>query len=311
MIYITIAKDIDETIPERYRQSSKIFKNIISFIRCRLGIILEDKIDNKELLVLPILNKKIFKKIKSIINVRCIKNICLSNPLLENEEFMEFIKGQDVKVLDGRWLFNYLIPELVEYVVQNKKEILEYQEISLLTNELNDLVACNIMEIANNVKVLNIVTTRDEKFKKLERKIRKEQGIILNISNNYKKSLAKSDIIINFDFDEEMLNKYTLAKKTCIININEGMKINSKGFEGINASFYQIAIPRKYIKYTKFFKNFNEAILYESFIYKRTSVKNIINEIEKDGVYIAFLEGTKDKIRKNEYTKIAKNVGKV
>ncbi len=109
------------------------------------------------------------------------------------------------------------------------------------------------------------------------------------MNNNYKKSLIKSDIILNFDFSEEELNKYTIPKKTCIINFDKYANINTKSFDGINARFYEISMPKRYLKYLLYFKRFNTSNLYESFIYKNTNPVNIIKEIESDEVNIPFL----------------------
>jgi len=132
--------------------------------------------------------------------------------------------------------------------------------------------------------------------------------IILNMNNNYKKSLIKSDIIFNFDFSEEEINMYTLPKKTCIINLNEGIKINTKSFEGINAEFFEIPMPRKYLKDSIHLNDFDNSILYESYIYKNTSSKNIMSEIAKDGINISFLNGKNGRIRKNEYLNLSKKI---
>jgi hypothetical protein len=156
--------------------------------------------------------------------------------------------------------------------------------------------------------VVNIITDKENKFRKLERELYEERGIILNMNNNYKKSLVKSDIIFNFDFSEEEINKYTLPKKSCIINFNEEIKILTKVFEGINVYFYEIQIPRKYINNLLYLKDFDTSILYESFIYKNTSPKNIKNEINKDDANIVFLIGRNGKIRKTEYLKMSKKI---
>ena len=132
-------------------------------------------------------------------------------------------------------------------------------------------------------------------------------GIILNISNNYSKSLRKSNIIINYDFLEEEINKYVINKTACLININHKVKINSKSFSGLNINSYNINLPNKY-EYGEWQKNFNTAIFYESLIYKNTSAKNIIQELQKDHFTIHSLNGINGVIRKNEYLKIAKKV---
>ena len=72
---------------------------------------------------------------------------------------------------------------------------------------------------------MNIVTNNIEKFKKLEDKIM-ENGIMITIGNNKKKSLMKSKIILNIDFPNELINKYMIKEDAIIINVPGKVKIN-------------------------------------------------------------------------------------
>lgn len=221
---------------------------------------------------------------------------------------MEFIKNENVKIFDGKWLFKHLLINSAEYVAINKKEKLEYQEISILTNEINPIIVYNIKEIANKIRILNIITNCESKFRKLEKELYEQKGIILNMNNNYRKSLIKSDIIFNFDFSEDEINQYSLPKNAVIINFKDIIKINSKAFEGINANFCEIPIPRKYFNYLIYFKDFDATILYESFIYNNTMPQNIVKQIDEDKINIVFLIGQNGKIRKKEYLKLSKKM---
>ena len=145
-------------------------------------------------------------------------------------------------------------------------------------------------------------------FRNIEKELYSEYGIILNMNNNYKRSLTKSDIIINFDFTEEELIRYNLPKNACIINLERKIELDSKKFEGISTNFYEITMPSRYIKSLIILKGFNTENLYESFIYKNTSPENIKNEILKDKVNIISLIGKNGIIRKKEFQNISKKV---
>ncbi len=308
MIYISLANDKDEAIPENYRNFPQIIKDFIYFVRSKRGCLLEQKIEGKTLVVLPKINKKILNKLEHYIKVKCVKSVCIDKTLKMHEDFNVFLKGQAVKILDGRWLFKQLMMKVIEYIAQNKKELLAYQEVSILTNDIDEILVDHIMEIANRVKLLNIVTMKEAKFKKIEQTLYEENGILLNIHHNYKKSLQKSDIIINVDFSEEEINKYDIPKKACLVHLKEDIKMTSKSFRGVNACFYEVSMPRKYIKYLMYFRNFNTSELYESFIYKHTTTQNIKKEIEEDGLNIIFLSGKSGKIRKQEYSNLSKKM---
>ena len=205
MIYITVAKNIDEAIPEKFKYKSNFSKSIIYFFRDLFKIILEKNIENKKMYILPNLNKKYIEKIRKIIKIRCVNTVVLSETLRSNKEFFNNIKEENVKILDGKWIYRYIEEKLLDYIMNLKNEKLYTQEVSILVNNFNEINIENIKNIAKKVKVLNIVTKKEKMLRKIERNIYEEDGIILNISNNYKRSLSKSDIIINEDFEIEIV----------------------------------------------------------------------------------------------------------
>lgn len=307
MNYINLSNNILENMPEDFRRFPKFIQKIIYKIRKKIGALYIKELDDKVLINIAELNSKALKRLEKYIKTRCIVTVCLCEELSENKDFLEFLYGQDINILDGKWLFNHLMIKIVNYIIQNKKESIETQEISILINKANEIWIENVKELARKVKLLNIITTREESFRKTEKELQEQEGILLNINNNLKKGLLKSDIIINIDFSEDKLNEYNIPKNCCVISLNEKEKIKSKSFEGIHVLDYEISLPRKYLKYMISLKNFNNTILYESFIYKRTTYKNIRNEIEDDEIKVLCVNGTKGKIRKSEFINISKN----
>lgn len=306
MIYI----DIDENKKIDVKKSfvNKLYYNIVNRVKSKSSKLTIEKFEDKVLIILPNLKNKTLNKLSKYIKENCIFMVCMSDVLLKDNIFMEYIKKENVKIFDGRWLFKILAISEVKYIVENKKEKIEYQEISILSNEISDIVVFMIRNLADKVKIVNVLTNDSYKFRKLEKELYEKNGIIINMNNNYKKSLIKSDIILNFDFSEDELNKYNLPKKACILNFKEHININTKSFDGVNASFYEISMPKKYLKYLLFLKRFNIANLYESFIYKNTNPINVLKELEEDEVKINFLLGKNGKIRKNEYLKMSKKL---
>ncbi len=282
--------------------------NFFAKIKDKFKKIREEKNEDKTLIVIKDVNSKTLNALSKYIKKNCINRVCISNNLLTNNTFMNYIRKENVRILDGKWLFKHLASNCADYICKCKKENLGYQEISFLSNGISDIIVENIKDISSKVRILNVITQDEKKFRKIEKELYEQKGIILNMNNNYKKSLMKSDIIFNFDFSEEEINKYSLPKRTCIINFNESIKINIKSFQGINVDFFEIPMPRKYLKNSIYLNDFDNSILYESYIYKNTSSKNIINEIIKDGVNISFLSGKSGRIRKNEYLNLSKKI---
>lgn len=307
MIYITVAENIDEAIPEKYKEKSNFFKSVVYYFRNMFGIILEKNIDNKKLYIIPNMNKKYIDKIKKIIKIRCVNTIILSERLKNDKEFVCSIKEENVKILDGSWIYKYIEEKIIDYIINLKNEKMYTQEVSIMINNFDEINIENIKNIARKVKVLNIITTKENMLKKIEKNIYEEDGIILNVNNNYKKSLIKSDIIINEDFEKEEFNNYDLPKKACIINIKKQINIYSKYFEGINVLAFDISLPKRFIKKVSELKDFNSLIMYESFIYKRTSINNIKKEIEEDKIRILNVYGQNGVIRKTEFKGLNKS----
>lgn len=307
MIYINYAETIKNSMSEDMFKMPKILRNVIYKIRRFLGVLYIKTYDEKILITISSFNKNTLKRLEKYIKTRCVKRVCLSNNLISNIDFLKFINGQEVEIFDGSWIFDYINLKLIKYIAELKKEDLKSQEITIMINNISDNIVDLIKEISDKIKLLNIVTNKENMLRKVEEELKVEKGIALNINNNYRKSLLKSDIIINFDFSEEEFNKYTLPKKSCILSKNKKIKILSKSFEGVYIVDYDISFPRKYLRYLINFKDFNNVILYESFIKKRTIRKNIIKEIEEDNINILTLIGQNGKIRKTEINNLSKN----
>ncbi len=148
--------------------------------------------------------------------------------------------------------------------------------------------------IAKNIKRLNIVTNHINKCKRIEEHLYDEFGIMLNVSNNKKTSLLRAEVIINIDFPAELLNKYNIYDKAIIINILEKITIQSKKFNGVNASFYKISLPKK-LK----LEGFSNELIYESYIYN-LNLSDAIKKLNKDKVRIKKLIGNNGAIRNSE-----------
>ena len=118
---------------------------------------------------------------------------------------------------------------------------------------------------------------------------------MLNISNNKKISLLKSEIIINLDFTEETINKYKIYDNAIILNINNKINLQSKRFNGININYYKIEIPNKYKM-----EGFQDEIVYESLICGR-NYEYINNKIIKDEIRINRLIGNNGIIKEREF----------
>ena len=273
----------------------KIF-NIVEFSEdngkttITLPLFKSNKIRNKKII-------KIAKRINKKLYDNNIENVVLSNYLEENEILKQKLYCQNINILDGRYLFYLLIPEIIEYILKRQKVKLQNGEVTLLINDFTQNNAKIITYIAQNVKRVNIVSNHSNKFKKIEDYLYNELGVILNITNNKSKSLSNANIIINIDFPEEIINKYEINSNAIIVNIFNEIKIRAKKFNGININYYKACIPKEYQ-----IDGFQNNLVYESSIYK-CSYENARKDIIANKIRIKKLVGINGDISENEFCK--------
>lgn len=153
------------------------------------------------------------------------------------------LRNYDIAIIDGKWLMQYMVEDIIQYL-DEKQKIKENSGISILANDLNNEVRQNIRKFSNKYKKIRIVTNHLEKFKKLEEELYEEKGISIIITNNKRKALSKSELIVNFDFVQEVINQYNIVENATIINLNDKIKINKKRFCGIIITDYEVEIQK-------------------------------------------------------------------
>lgn len=251
--------------------------------------------------------KKFTNKIHKLLRKENVHTVAISNALnkLENIEVMKnYFYSNNYSILDGRWLFKHLSFEILEYLYKKTEKPVSEMEISILTNSNSEFVKENIKLLSQNVKNLNIVTPNIEYFKPLTQDLYNAFGISIRISNNKKKILTHSDIIFNFDFPEEVLNKFTLPLQGIIINYNNKIKIRNKLFSGLNIHFYNINVHRNILEAFEednLLDAFSLEILYESLYFKESSFSKMLTHFMEDALIITSLEGSNGIILDKEY----------
>ena len=172
--------------------------------------------------------EKISRKTQKIVGILSnSKKIVLSKNMKKEEKFINYLNTYGIEISDGRWLFEVLLTDIINFIVEKQK--MKKINLSILINDLTDIEFENIKLLAQKYTNINIVTNHIEKFKKLEKQLQ-EEGIIITITNNKKKSLMKSQIIINVDFPKELINKYRINENATIVNVKRPIKIVQKRF---------------------------------------------------------------------------------
>ena len=172
----------------------------------------------------------------------------------------------------------------------------EETKITILVNDLSENMLVNLRQIAKQYKMVNIITNHREKFKKIEKQILEEDGIMITVGNNKRKGLSQSELILNVDFPTELLNSYTIYEDAMIVNLRGNVKIEKKRFNGMMIQDYEIVVENEkefdYDKKTKY----RACEIYESQLNKRQPFQEIMKQINKDKVKVTQLIGMKTKI---------------
>lgn len=231
--------------------------------------------------------QKLIKKTNKILKKTISKRIVVSKKIQEQQKFMQLLYTiEDLEIIDGKWLYELICIDILNYLCMKKQIKKEQTKISILVNDLSLIMLENIKEIAKQYKSVNIVTNHIEKFKKIEKKIFEQEGNMITVGNNKKRGIAKSNIILNVDFPTELINKYNIYENAYIINLKGNVKIEKKRFEGLNINDFDITFKELKEEECKIFK---KAEIYEAGLNKRQTYIDLQKQLEKDEVKITKL----------------------
>jgi len=216
--------------------------------------------------------------------------IALSKNLMEHEVLNNTLNEYGIKVLNDRWLFKFLIFDILNFVAKMKEERLEVISIAILMDKADEIIMQQLVSIAKSVKTLKIVTKSKISYSYIEKELFEKDGIAIQITNNKEKSLLNVDIILNFDFNEERISEYKINHNAIIINLGKKIRLNKDIFIGKIINNYEITFNEENYDIEINKNNFDKTILYESFIYRRDTFTNIQKQLKKDELKIRLLK---------------------
>ena len=231
---------------------------------------------------------KLAVKTKSILDKTNSKKLVLSKQVKKQESYVNYLYSYHYEIVGGKWLFQMLLFDVLEYILK-KLEIKEEEiKIGILVNDISDFVIYAIEKLIKKYKYVKIVTNHIDRFKNIEEKISEEQGIFINVGNNKRKSLSKTNILLNLDFPTELINRYIINSTAIIVNFKGNVKIKNKRFNGLNINDYEIDW-----KTNPHFEQFDAKDVYEATQHKNQPIEEILKKIRRDKVTIQNLKGIK------------------
>ena len=141
MLYLDFAKNKEDFILENEEKFPYLIKNFLYLFRKFSG--------------------QVIRKIDKILKIDVTKNICVCDYLMEKSEIIDFLLERNLNIMDGKWLFKYLICDISEFICNQLDLTPESQEVSLLVNEPNIIVFDVIKKLSNKFKNINIITTKN------------------------------------------------------------------------------------------------------------------------------------------------------
>ncbi len=246
------------------------------------------KLDNNHI-ILPIAKTNIDEKTsyklaiktKTILDKTNSKKLVLSKKIKEQTSYVNYLYSYNYEIVDGKWLFQVLIFDVLEYVIKKLKIKKEDIRLGILVNDISDLALYAIVELVKKYKNVKIVTNHINSFKNVEEKISEKYGVLISVGNNKRKVLSKTNIILNLDFPTELINRYKINSESTIINFKGNVKIKDKRFNGLNINDYEIDWEEQ-VSSEKFYTK----DLYEAIQYKNQPIEETLRKIKRDNIKI-------------------------
>lgn len=256
----------------------------------RFGKKIEIQNDNIKIYYNLEIEKNIKKIIKNLLKQE-IYNVVLDKSLWNNDKFKNYLYSNNINIVDGKWLKKYMTLDILNYIITKKQIHKEETEIAITLNEITEISIEIIKNLAKQYKKLVVVTNHIEKLRKIEKEIQEKEGILIVVTNNKNKSLLKSQIIINMDFNKEVLNQYKIYDEAIILNIEENIKIDSIRFNGVIINDFEVETGRIELIWRENYEKYRVKDLLEANLYVRDTFKNIRKKLQKSNISIKSLYG--------------------
>ena len=230
--------------------------------------------------------EKLVNKTKNILDKTNCNKVVLSKVIKTQEDYKNYLYSSDVNIIKAEQLTEILLLDILNYIKNKKALKPEELSLTIFVNDISMNMLENLKIMVKEYKRINIITNHIQKFKKLEEDFFEEQGIIITVGNNKRKSALKSNIIINVDFPNELINQYNINDEAIIINLRGNIKINKKRFTGININDYEIDFDNfEEFDYEKEML-FDKKDIYEAEFIKNQPFKYSRNDLNKYKVKI-------------------------
>lgn len=291
------------------RKYVKFTEKIIIFIKKLLGkISIEktsvNKYEDTNIILIPkyknynlYIKYKIVNHIKRYISLNKIDNILVD----KNLQFL-FKDFEQNNILCGKYLMKSLILGIIEYICNINKINTQLENIHIFVNQYSKDNIKIIENMCKKFKTVNIITENLKYYKRLENKLF-DEGILITVSNNKRKSAKNAKFIVNIDFEKNKIEQYNVNMSSIIINLINEKVLFEKYFRGVLINNIKIMLNSDLKCYiNEFFGEINENIYLENLLYDK-ECEDAQNEFLKYGCEIVGLIGIRGVINDKELQK--------
>ena len=285
----------------KYEKTKESFGKIFRKIFCKVKI---EYIREDVLFLIPnykkygkIMLKKISRQIKKYAKQNEIKELIF-------EENLDFIKEKfnEYYISKGKMIMKNNVLNIFQYIFRINKSNINLENAYILVNEYNKQNTYIINELVENFKTVNIITENIRKYRKLEN-YWYEEGVLITVSNNKRKSLKNAKYIVNIDFDKNKIMMYNINLSSIIINVSDEDIVLKSNFNGVLINNIELQIDKNKEDFVnEFYGNINKKIFLEAIIKKNIKKLEYIKKINQEyGVKIEELTGVRGKLENNEF----------
>lgn len=116
MLYLDFAQNKEDFILEEEEKYPRIIKKILYIFRKITGHLVKYQIDGKNVVLISKFNTRIAKKMEKVFKIDVTKNVCICERLANDNTFINYLKSNNLNIMDGKWLFKYLITKISKYI---------------------------------------------------------------------------------------------------------------------------------------------------------------------------------------------------